>query len=48
MFDKSLWLMASGIVLLLLRFAMSMNTNKTAGTEMTMNTAATAYDKEQP
>lgn len=46
LFDKSLWLMASGIVLLLLRFAMSMN--KTAGTEMTMNTAATAYDKEQP
>lgn len=48
LFDKSLWLMASGIVLLLLRFAMSMNTNKTAGTEMTMNTATTAHDKEQP
>ena len=48
LFDKSLWLMASGIVLLLLRFAMSMNTNKTVGTEMTMNTATTAHDKEQP
>jgi uncharacterized membrane protein len=48
LFDKSLWLMASGIVLLLLRFAMSMNTNKTAGTEMTMNTATTAHNKEQP
>ncbi|MGI2002304.1 DUF4401 domain-containing protein [Shewanella frigidimarina] len=48
LFDKSLWLMASGIVLLLLRFAMSMNTNKTAGTEMIMNTETTAHDKEQP
>ncbi|MGI2110489.1 DUF4401 domain-containing protein [Shewanella frigidimarina] len=48
LFDKSLWLMASGIVLLLLRFAMSMNTNKTAGTEMTMSTETTAHDKEQP
>lgn len=48
LFDKSLWLMASGIVLLLLRFAMSINTNKTAEAEMTMNTATTAHNKEQP
>ncbi|AZG72230.1 DUF4401 domain-containing protein [Shewanella livingstonensis] len=48
LFDKSLWLMASGIVLLLLRFAMSMNTNKTAEAEITMNTATTAQNKEQP
>ncbi|MEM5504699.1 DUF4401 domain-containing protein [Shewanella frigidimarina] len=48
LFDKSLWLMASGIVLLLLRFAMSMNTNKSAEAEMTMNNATTAHNKEQP
>ncbi|KVX02109.1 DUF4401 domain-containing protein [Shewanella frigidimarina] len=45
LFDKSLWLMASGIVLLLLRFAMSMNTSKTA--ETIINTVTTAQNKEQ-
>ncbi|MGI2171964.1 DUF4401 domain-containing protein [Shewanella sp. MF05960] len=46
LFDKSLWLMASGIVLLLLRFAMGMNTSKTA--ETIINTVTTAQNKEQP
>ena len=48
LFDKSLWLMTSGIMLLLLRFAMGMNTNKTAKTEITINIATTAHQKEQP
>jgi uncharacterized membrane protein len=48
LFDKSLWLMTSGIMLLLLRFAMGMNTNKKAKTEITINIATTAHQKEQP